>query len=394
MIQRDATDPFKLKLASIVLLLFLVRYFLPFFLLRENRISPEIANGMGALDLRCRIFLLLPFLLVALYASVKGDWLSDMLLSLAGTLGLFFPMMVLAIVGGRLSGDAFSPSRYGPASGMYVYLTAVLVIFMMKPKVKAYDLIGIALVIGSVLVAGYRGSYDRLGLLLEARNFGTRLNQELVAHIRLTLISLAISIAIGLPLALVSYQSRRAEKIIFPFLNILQTIPGIALLGLLITPLSTLSRTFPLLRELGIKGIGNTPAIIALTTYALYPIIRYSFTAFSSIDQSVIQAARGMGMSPSQVWKLVRFPLATPGVLQGMRVALVQTIGNATLAKLIGGDGLGVLVFEGLGQASVDMVLLGMGLIIGLTVISDRLFQILITLTTPRSLRAKGVGNG
>lgn len=253
---------------------------------------------------------------------------------------------------------------------------------------------GLVFVVAALLFMASKGSYDRLGIVLEGRNLGNRIIQEVFAHIRLTFISLGISMVIGIPLAFASFQSRRAKKIIFPFLNILQTIPGIALLGLLITPLSTLSRTFPLLREMGIKGIGNTPAIIALSTYALYPIIRYSYTAFTSIDASVIQAAKGMGMNPMQVWRIVRFPLSAPGVLQGVRVALIQTIGNATLAKLIGGDGLGVLVFEGLGQASVDMVLLGMLLIIALTVVSDRIFQIFIPLVTPSALRGKAVGNG
>jgi osmoprotectant transport system permease protein len=226
---------------------------------------------------------------------------------------------------------------------------------------------------------------------LEARNIGSRLSREITAHIRITGISIGISVLVGIPLSLATYQSRRMRKLVFPLLNVLQTIPGIALFGLLIAPLAALSQAFPQLREWGIKGIGNTPAIIALSVYALYPIIRYSFTALSSIDTSVVLAAQGMGMSSGQVWRIVRFPLATPGILHGVRVALVQTIGNATLAKLIGGDGLGVLVFEGLGQASVDMVLLGMLLIVALTVAADRIFQILITVLTPVSLRRERV---
>jgi osmoprotectant transport system permease protein len=167
----------------------------------------------------------------------------------------------------------------------------------------------------------------------------------------------------------------------------LQTIPAIALFGLLIAPLAALSRAFPQLRAMGIQGIGNTPAIIALSIYGIYPILRYSYTAFSEIDTQVIQAARGIGMNRRQIWALARIPLAAPTVLHGIRVALVQTIGNATLAKLIGGGGLGVLVFEGLGQASSDMVLLGMMLIILLTVIADTLALFSIRLLTPKAFR-------
>ncbi len=364
------------------------------YLSRANRVSEEITSGLFSLSGLCILFLMIPPLLIALYAFLGKGSLSEAALTLAGVLGLFFPLMVLGIVGPSVSAELGQLARYSPASGMYLYLTAVIVIFLMKPKFTLYDALGMALVVGSVVFVLSQGSYDRLGIVLEGRNLGKRITQEVLAHIRLTSISLGISIVIGIPLALASFQSKRAKKIIFPFLNLLQTIPGIALFGLLITPLATLSQAFPFLREMGIKGIGNTPAIIALSTYALYPIIRYSFTAFSSIEESVIQAAKGMGMNPLQVWKMVRFPLSAPGVLHGIRVALIQTIGNATLAKLIGGDGLGVLVFEGLGQASVDLVLLGMLLIIALTVASDRIFQIFIYLVTPTPLRTKAVGNG
>ncbi len=394
MTRADRQLTFQQKLASVVLLLFLISFFFPFYLARANRISKEITSGLSSLSLLCTLPLMLPPLLIALYAFIKKGWLSELTLTLSGVLGLFFPLMVLGIVGPDVGTTLGPLARYSPASGMYLYLTAVIIIFLMKHKFTLYDAVGIVLVIGSVALVFSQGSYDRLGIVLEGRNLGKRITQEVLAHIRLTSISLGISIAIGLPLAFASFQSKRAKKVIFPFLNILQTIPGIALFGLLITPLSTLSRTFPFLREMGIKGIGNTPAIIALSTYALYPIIRYSFTAFSSIEESVIQAAKGMGMNPLQVWKMVRLPLGAPGVLHGIRVALIQTIGNATLAKLIGGDGLGVLIFEGLGQASVDMVLLGMLLIIALTVASDRLFQIFIHLVTPAPLRTKAVGNG
>jgi len=392
--REDSRLTFQQKLASVVTLLFMASLFLPFYLARANRVSEEIQSGLSSLSPMCVLFLILPPLLIAFYAVLRKGWLSELTLTLAGVLGLFFPLMVLGIVGPNVR-EAFGPlARYSPATGMYLYLTAVIIIFLMKPKFTLYDLAGLALVAAAVLFVFSQGSYDRLGIVLEGRNLGTRIIQEVLAHIRLTFISLGISMMIGLPLAFASFQSRRAQKILFPFLNLLQTIPGIALLGLLITPLSTLSRTFPLLREMGIKGIGNTPDIIALSTYALYPIIRYSFTAFSSIDESVIQAAKGMGMNPFQVWRMVRLPLSAPGVLHGIRVALIQTIGNATLAKLIGGDGLGVLIFEGLGQASVDMVLLGMLLIIALTVASDRVFQIVIHLVTPSPLRGKVVGNG
>jgi osmoprotectant transport system permease protein len=382
---------FHRKLAAIVLPVCAVSLFLPFFFARENRISAEIPLTISDLPLGMVLVLFLPPTMILLYALVRKTGASEWLLSLGAASGVLAPLVVLAYVGPQVVSPLGPFARYSPAAGMYVYLTAIAIVYLMKTRIRIGDSIGLAVVLVVVLAMGYQGSFDRLGILLEARNIGSRLSREITAHIRITGISIGISVLVGIPLSLATYQSRRMRKLVFPLLNVLQTIPGIALFGLLIAPLAALSQAFPQLREWGIKGIGNTPAIIALSVYALYPIIRYSFTALSSIDTSVVLAAQGMGMSSGQVWRIVRFPLATPGILHGVRVALVQTIGNATLAKLIGGDGLGVLVFEGLGQASVDMVLLGMLLIVALTVAADRIFQILITVLTPVSLRRERV---
>lgn len=381
---------FPLKLAASVLPLYLVSLFLPFLSIRENRISAEISRSVFSFGLLPTLLLILPAVMVALHAVRKDKSATDWMLTIASSLGIFVPFLLLAFFGTE-SIDGMGPfSRFSPASGLYVYILATLVIYLMQPSLRRRDLIGALIGVAIVVAVGAGGSFERLGMLLEAQNLGRRLYGEILAHMRITGISIGISVVLGIPIALGSYQNTRLRKLVFPLLNVLQTIPGIALFGLLIAPLAALSQAFPMLRAWGIKGIGNTPAIIALSIYAIYPIIRYSFTAFSSIDEQVISAAKGMGMNAGQVWTMVRFPLATAGVLHGIRVALVQTIGNATLAKLIGGDGLGVLVFEGLGQASVDMVLLGMLLIIALTIIADRIFQIIIVLFTPKALRERG----
>lgn len=380
---------FQRKLAVPALLAFSASFFLPFFHIRENRVASEVPVRITECGLVPAVLLLIPPLLILLYACNRSKRQSEIMLMLAGSLGILLPLMILGYAGSAAIQGLGPFSRYSSDSGLYVYILAVMIIYFMKPKLITLDYLAVMLVLSAVLIAGYYGIFNRLGILLEARNFGSRLNREIIAHIRITSISLGISIIIGLPASFISYQSSTLRKLVFPLLNILQTIPAIALFGLLIAPLAMLSMNFPQLRAMGIRGIGNAPAIIALSMYAVYPIVRYSFTAFSSIDSSVILAAQGVGMSSSQVWGIVRFPLAAPSILHGIRVAFVQTIGNATLAKLIGGDGLGVLVFEGLGQASADMVLLGMLLIVALTLVVDRLFQIVIFLLTPVSLRQK-----
>lgn len=383
----------RIKSAITSLLLYGMSLFLPFFSTRINRVSPEETYYLTDSVLPFRFILLLPPLLLGLNALMNRRKGGNIPAALAGTLGLLFPLFMLSLLADSAFVAELGPfGRVNPASGLYLYMAASAVVFLMKERLSTLDKVGLLLVLGAIVSLGLTGRFAHFGIIREAINFGTRLPREIIHHLRITFISVGISLVIGLPAALASFQFKPVRAVVIPFLNTLQTIPGIALFGLLIAPLALISRTFPLLRELGIRGIGDTPAIIALSTYALYPVIRYSITAFESADPRVIDAADGMGMSPSQLWRMVRLPLAAPGVLHGIRTALIQTLGNATLAKLIGGGGLGVLVFEGLGQASTDMVLLGMLLVIALTLVSDRILQGAIHILTPVPLRKSSVG--
>lgn len=380
---QEGRNPIKASIAVTVAAMFLLSLLFPFVTIGANRIAVQVPYRLLDFGLLSFVLMLMPPLLVLLARRVP------LLRYAVGPFSLAAPFVMLALFVPALLAGQGAGSRYGIASGMYVYLLAVMIWYMLLGKPRMFDLIGITVAVLIVAVASLGGGFSRLGILLEATQFGSRLVRELVAHIRITLISCTVSVLIGIPVALAAFGSRRFKALLFPVLNVLQTIPGIALFGLLIAPLAALSQAFPLLRELGVKGIGNTPAIIALTLYALYPVIRYTFTTLNGIEEPVIQAALGMGMSSRQIWMLVRLPLAAPGMLHGIRVALVQTIGNATLAKLIGGDGLGVLVFEGLGQSSVDMVLLGMLMIVGLTLFADRLLHMVIIALTPIPLRKR-----
>lgn len=156
----------------------------------------------------------------------------------------------------------------------------------------------------------------------------------------------------------------------------------------MIAPLAILSQRYPLLRELGIKGVGGAPAIIALTLYALLPITRNTYTSLAILDPSVIESARGMGMSRVQVLFNIEIPLSIPVVLGGVRISLVQAIGNTTVAALIGAGGFGVFVFQGLGQAVPDLILLGALPVIALAIAVDKIFELLVRVVTPRGVQA------
>ncbi|HUX12686.1 MAG TPA: ABC transporter permease, partial [Spirochaetia bacterium] len=169
--------------------------------------------------------------------------------------------------------------------------------------------------------------------------------------------------------------------------NGIQTIPSLALFGIMIAPLAWLSREFPVLRQLGIQGIGNAPALIALTLYALLPITRNTYTSLSIIDRAVTDAATGMGMGRLQLLRFVEVPLSLPIILGGIRISAVQAVGNTAVAALIGAGGLGAFVFQGLGQAAPDLILLGVFPIILLAVLVDRLMKFLVDRLTPGGTR-------
>jgi osmoprotectant transport system permease protein len=110
---------------------------------------------------------------------------------------------------------------------------------------------------------------------------------------------------------------------------------------------------------LGIRGIGAAPAFIALFLYSLLPVVANTVAGLSQVPAAVIDAARGMGMSARQRLLQIELPLALPVVLAGIRIVLVQNLGLATVAALIGGGGFGTFVFQGIGQTAIDLVLLG-----------------------------------
>ncbi|MBK0382188.1 ABC transporter permease/substrate-binding protein [Pedobacter sp. SD-b] len=168
------------------------------------------------------------------------------------------------------------------------------------------------------------------------------LNQTLV-HIGLTFISLIIAIIIALPLGVWISRRQKLASSVLGFAGILQTIPSIALLGVMIP----------------ILGIGVKPAIVALFLYALLPIIRNTYTGIKNIEPEVLEAAKAMGMNKWQVLKQVELPLAFPVIMAGIRTATVINVGVATLAAYIAAGGLGEFIFGGIALNNTNMILAG-----------------------------------
>jgi osmoprotectant transport system permease protein len=138
----------------------------------------------------------------------------------------------------------------------------------------------------------------------------------LAQHVQLVVVALAVALLIGVPLGVLTTVRRRLARRTFAILSLVQTIPSIALFGLLIGPLTALSEAFPWLREIAVRGIGFTPALIALVLYSLLPIARNTEVGFLGVPPAVVDAARGMGMTGFQI--MTRSHPGAAGALAGL----------------------------------------------------------------------------
>ena len=198
-----------------------------------------------------------------------------------------------------------------------------------------------AAAIGSRPPAGRAaGSSGLLGYLWDERGTLLRLTAR---HLLLVGVSLAGAIALAVPLGLTLERGRRGAEAVIRGVGVLQTIPGIALLAFMIPVL----------------GIGVVPALVALFLYSLYPILRNTYTGVRDAAPEAVGAARALGMTPWQVLRHVRLPLAAPLIMAGIRTAAVINVGTATLAAFIGAGGLGDPIAAGLALSDTRMILSG-----------------------------------
>lgn len=165
-------------------------------------------------------------------------------------------------------------------------------------------------------------------------------------HLGLVALSTLIAVALGVPLGIAITRRAALRGPILGIASVFQTIPSLALFGFLI-PLPLLG------------GIGARSAIVALVVYGLLPIVRNTYTGIVEVDESVREAARGMGLTDREVLRMVELPLAVPMVLAGIRIATVVGVGIATIAAAIGAGGLGVFIFQGLARVDSITILAG-----------------------------------
>ena len=181
------------------------------------------------------------------------------------------------------------------------------------------------------------------------------------AHVRISLLALGLAILIGVPAGFLCVRCRRVQKLITGLFSLLRVVPSLAIL-LLMVP---------------IMGTGTAPAVTALVLLAVPPILMKTVAGLEGVPPFMLETAAGVGMDPTQVWTKVRFPLAMPMILTGIRTAAVEIVASATIASKIGAGGLGDLIFTGIGLYRTDLLVIGGASVAALSLLTGLLFTVI-----------------
>jgi osmoprotectant transport system permease protein len=436
-------------------------------LLKANRLLEGDAINPFALTPLWSWGLLLAWLALALLAFVGWRGRSALLLLLASA-ALVITVLSVGQGATQLMDGAAASARVSLLGGVWLSLLAYyFVVFGALGEMPARPWLKLLLVAPGLLVALgliLGGSLAGLGLSRELVSQGSDFRLELGRHLALAGTSLLLATLIGIPAAIQAARNAAVARWVLPGAGLFQTLPSLALFGLMLSPLALLGQEvtvgrallvialgllplalLPLVRgrtngrsrqllsavllvwalvpalllivilavlannfvtallgagnlppwprlsaplaSLGVRGIGSAPALIALTLYALLPIIRNAFTGLKGVPAGVTEAGRGMGMSPGQLLRRVELPLALPLIIEGLRAAAVLTIGITTVAYLIGAGGLGVFIQRGIDQVVPDLVLLGAIPVILLALLADGLLRFAGLLLRSRGLK-------
>ena len=345
--------------------------FMPVVTYKPNRISQGTQYGsIEYLGSSVIIIAILWVILVALSFYAKNK--KDLLVFIVSTILFIALFWSLQINSGDYIGS--SAARISLSSGFYIQMFLMYILFSTYTgKIEGYRLLkslGFLIIIITIGFLFLQGAFNDFSIIKEFNSKKSQFFNNLRIHAILTFSSVITGAIIAIPLGFLAYSKKKFEGKIMVPLSIIETIPSLSLFAIFLVPLSGLGK-LGFFNAIGVSGIGWAPAYLALTLYTLLPIGRNTLTGFYSVDRNIIQAAKGMGMSKSQVLRKIELPLAFPVMFTGIRIAFIQTIGGAVLAGLVGGGGMGTFVFLGLGEASPDLILLGVLPIVFFTIVLD-----------------------
>ncbi len=356
--------------------------FLPFVVFKANRIVPGEARALlEFLPAWAALSFVLVLALVALVAVGVSNARVRLAFALAGVIAV---ASAVAAAGNALTPPGNQVIRISPGAGFWLLLIGLgLLATDAVTRMRPGPGMRVLLLVLSVLAAGLAiasGAFDHLSIMREYAVNSDRFAREARRHLLLAFGSLAAAVVVALPLGILCHRIPRIRAGVLGVLNLIQTIPSIALFGILMAPLGALAAAVPWAADLGIRGIGAAPAVVALFLYSLLPVVANTVVGLARVSPAAVDAARGMGLTRGQILAHIELPLALPVILTGIRIVLVQNIGLVTVAALIGGGGFGAFVFQGIGQTAMDLVLLGAIPIVMLAFSSALLLDALVDL--------------
>jgi osmoprotectant transport system permease protein len=422
----------------------LVAMFMPWLTLKANRLLSgegkgllELATPFGYLALTAWIVVI-----ASAFSPVKfRPWLS----SIAVALALLFACLFIGSGSRQLLAAAGEYARVSPGSGTYFGILAFYISLFGLSRESRYGALPSLAVLVGVLVAG---TFNNLGPWLEYAQARDVFSQQFLRHMLLSLLSVFLAALLGFPLAVWAVRSKSVGNVILPVVSFLQTVPSVALFGLLLPPLAWLGRNVPLfyavlfaailllggiilqrltrwqvaqafsllgafvggllisiiifqafigeakalnfqslLADAGVRGIGAAPALLALSLYALLPMVVNTVVGLRNVPEAVKDAAKGMGMSQRQVFWRTEVPLALPFVFEGLRSSLVLSFGLATIAALISAGGLGFFILRGVEGSVGDLILLGAVPVVVVALLLDLFLRAVSWFLIPKGLR-------
>jgi len=334
---------------------------LPFVVFKANRIVP--GNPRSLLQVLPPWEVLGFYAILMLVAATALAAASARLRLAAALIGVAAVTLTIGAAGDVLTPLGNKVVRVSPGGSFWVLLvclgllaTDAITRLRPGPGVRVLFLVLFAALVGAALASGI---LDHLSVMREYEVNATRFAREARQHVILALGSVSAAVIIAVPVGILCHRVPRLRAGTLGVLNLIQTIPSIALFGILMVPLGALAAAAPFVTDLGIRGIGAAPAVLALFLYSLLPVVANTIVGLARVSPATVDAARGMGLTNWQVLTDIELILAFPVILTGIRIVLVQNIGLATVAALIGAGGFGVFVFQGINQTAIDLVLLG-----------------------------------
>ncbi|MDO5604744.1 MAG: ABC transporter permease [Paracoccus sp. (in: a-proteobacteria)] len=358
----------------------LVGLALPLVQFRANRIV--LGEGVGLAGLLGIWGWLAMAALAAALISALPARRPQMMRLVTGAGGALAVILLLGLMARVLIPEPGGAARAAPASGFWLLLLAFALMAADALSRLRPSLMLRWLFLAAVIAAGWlvlvSGWLDSVSVMREYAARQDSFAREAARHVALAFGSLGAALLVGLPAGIALYLSAPLRRPVLGVLNMLQTIPSLALFGIMIPVFGWIAVNIPGAADMGISGIGVFPALVALFLYSLLPVVSNTLVGLRGVSPDARDAATGLGMTRAQLLAGVLIPLALPVIIAAVRIVLVQNIGLAVIAGLIGGGGFGTFVFQGLNQTAMDLVLLGALPTIALALIAGIALDLLV----------------